>query len=370
MAINSMDALIAALTAGQTWRTDWNKNALPTTAQAAGLWYYLGMGAGNPIPDSMVGASANLAHTARSETATQTATGTGSISTTTFTDTTHSTGRFTVGMQLTGTGVAAGTYITALGTGTGANNGGTYTVNISQTVASTTITGTAYPNGLNHGGDVSTDVKHVLNASVFSAAATTAPCVWMLVDVLAQYTISTVTTTGAQSFTGGAAWPRYADGNGVRAFLTPSIVMGAGTPTVQLSYTNPSDTSGRLTPTTPALPLINATAPVGSVPYSGTGVGKYGPFLPLAQGDNGIKSVQSINFSATMTSGCENLIICKPLLILPVTTVGVASERDFLNQLPSLPRVYDGADLQWLMYAGAATPVNSAFYGHLDFVWD
>jgi hypothetical protein len=23
----------------------------------------------------------------------------------------------------------------------------------------------------------------------------------------------------------------------------------------------------------------------------------------------------------------------------------------------------------WLMYAGAATPVASAFYGHLDFAW-
>jgi hypothetical protein len=34
-------------------------------------------------------------------------------------------------------------YITALGTGTGSNNGGTYTVNNSQTVTSQTITGTA-----------------------------------------------------------------------------------------------------------------------------------------------------------------------------------------------------------------------------------
>jgi 2-keto-4-pentenoate hydratase/2-oxohepta-3-ene-1,7-dioic acid hydratase in catechol pathway len=66
--------------------------------------------------------------------------GTGTISGTTFTDTTHTSGRFTVGSILSGTNVQPGTYITALGTGTGANNGGTYTVNISQTVASTAIT--------------------------------------------------------------------------------------------------------------------------------------------------------------------------------------------------------------------------------------
>jgi hypothetical protein len=52
-----------------------------------------------------------------------------------------------------------------------------------------------------------------------------------------------------------------------------------------------------------------------------------------------------------------------------MTTIGVAAERDLVNQLPSLPRVFDGACLTWLMYAGAATPVTSAFYGHLDLGW-
>jgi hypothetical protein len=43
-------------------------------------------------------------------------------------------------MVLSGTNVLSGTYITALGTGSG--GAGTYTINRSQTVASTTITGT------------------------------------------------------------------------------------------------------------------------------------------------------------------------------------------------------------------------------------
>ena len=50
-----------------------------------------------------------------------------------------SSGVIQVGMLLTGTGVTAGTTITALGTGTGGT--GTYTVSAAQTVASTTITG-------------------------------------------------------------------------------------------------------------------------------------------------------------------------------------------------------------------------------------
>jgi|SRR5690606_27917801 len=66
------------------------------------------------------------------------ATVTGSIATTTLTVTEVISGELAVGMEISGDGVAAGTTITALGTGTGGT--GTYTVSESQTVASTTIT--------------------------------------------------------------------------------------------------------------------------------------------------------------------------------------------------------------------------------------
>lgn len=64
---------------------------------------------------------------------------TGSIATTTLTVSARTSGQLGVGSEISGTGIAAGTYITALGTGLGGT--GTYTVNTSQTVASTTITG-------------------------------------------------------------------------------------------------------------------------------------------------------------------------------------------------------------------------------------
>jgi hypothetical protein len=367
-----MDQIISAITAGQFNRTDWNKNALPVTVQTAGVWYDLSTGAGNPFQNSTHGSTTNLAFQALSDstsiTATTGALG-GSIATTVFTDTTHGTNRFTVGMQLTGTGVTAGTYITSLGTGTGANNGGTYNVNISQTVTSQTITGTATPNGLYTGGNVSPSIKNVLNIAAYSGAATSAPAVLMLVDQVAMFTVSSVTTTGAQNFTGTQTLTRYTTGAGLQAFIAPSVVMGAGTPTIQLGYTNAAGTASRLTPASPSLPIATTASPVGSIIYSGTGAGKYGPFIPFQAGDTGIRSIQSINLSATMTSGSLVVILCKPLFTLPLTTVGVASERDLVNQLPSMPQIVDGANLQWLMYAGAATPVNTAYYGSLDVAW-
>jgi hypothetical protein len=66
---------------------------------------------------------------------------TGDIAATTLTVTVApADGAIYIGMPITGTGVTAGTTITAYGTGTGLT--GTYTVSTSQTVASTTITGT------------------------------------------------------------------------------------------------------------------------------------------------------------------------------------------------------------------------------------
>jgi len=223
--------------------------------------------------------------------------------------------------------------------------------------------------GIPHGGDVGggTGYKHLLNAAAQTAAATTAPCVLMLVDLLGFYPITTVTTTTAQTLNNTVTLPRYTGGAGVQAFLTPSTVMGAATPNLSIGYTNSANTASRATPTT--LPIGNTAAAVTSIVYSGTGSGKYGPFMPLQAGDAGIRSVQTVTISSSYVSGVLNLVLCKPLMTLPITTLGVTAERDLVNQFMSMPKVYDEACLAWLMLAGAATPVASPLSGHLEFGW-
>lgn len=223
--------------------------------------------------------------------------------------------------------------------------------------------------GIRHGGDVGggTGYKHLLNAAAQTAAAATAPCVLMLVDLLGFYPITSVTTTTAQTLNNTVTLPRYTDGAGVQAFMTPSTVMGAATPNLSIGYTNSASTAGRATPAT--LPIGNTAAAVTSIVYSGTGAGKFGPFMPLQAGDAGIKSVQTVTISTSYVSGVLNLVLCKPLLTLPITTLGVTAERDLVNQFASMPKVYDGACLAWLMLAGAATPVASPISGHLEFGW-
>lgn len=209
--------------------------------------------------------------------------------------------------------------------------------------------------------------NHVTHHCHLAAAATTAPCVLMLVDLLGFYPITTVTTTGAQTLNNTVTLPRYTDGAGVQAFLTPSTVMGAATPNLSINYTNSAGVAGKATPAT--LPIGNSAAAVTSIVYSGTGAGKFGPFMPLAAGDAGVRSVQSINLSASYVSGVLNLVLAKPLLTLPITTLGVTAERDLVNQFMAMPKIYDGACLAWIMLAGAATPVASPISGHLEFGW-
>lgn len=234
-----------------------------------------------------------------------------------------------------------------------------------QQLTDATTNATGIPHGGNVGGG--TGYKHLLNAAAQTAAAATAPCVLMLVDLLGFYPITSVTTTTAQTLNNTVTLPRYTDGAGVQAFLTPSTVMGAAIPNLSIGYTNSVGTASRATPAT--LPIGNTAAAVTSIVYSGTGAGKFGPFMPLAAGDAGIRSVQTVTISTSYVSGVLNLVLCKPLMTLPITTLGVTAERDLVNQFASMPKVYDGACLAWLMLAGAATPVASPISGHLEFGW-
>jgi len=150
---------------------------------------------------------------------------------------------------------------------------------------------------------------------------------------------------------------------------TNATAMGAATPNLSLSsYTNSAQVAARATPT--VLPIGKTAAANGLVLYSGTGSGKYGPFMPLQAGDAGIAQVDNAQISVSYVSGEFSIALAVPLLTMPITTLGVASERDLLNQMPSLPRVYDGANLQWMIYNGAATPTNSAIVGAIETAWN
>jgi len=203
-------------------------------------------------------------------------------------------------------------------------------------------------------------------------SATTARVATTFANAIAGTTIA-FTDAGTGTHTLTMRLPRYSDGKGVQAliFNPQATALGAGTPGLSLGYTNSNGTAGRTTPTLPSLPIGKTAATSQHILYSGaTGAGKFGPFMPLASGDGGIQSLQTIQNNATYTSGMYTVALAVPIGEFPVTVLGAPNFMDFTSNIyPSYPRVYDGAALYFCLKSGVATPANSAIDGKLWFGW-
>lgn len=385
----SRDQIINAQTNGQTWRADWSKNMNPTAAAVANEWHTLFRGNGNPGPDAIFDAGTNLTFQAVKDTTTSAssiphggnvqptyykyllsgsavsaaATAQPSVLTlidvvgfyrvTTVTTTTAQATTNTLGQSDTFT-ADAGTDVCTW----------TSTTNIPSNILTGTrvrlTTTTTLPGGL----ATATDYYVIkLSDTTFSLATSYANAV--------AGTAINITDAGTGTHTVTWLLPRYTNGAGLNAiFFNPAATaLGAATPNLSLGYTNSSQVASRATPT--VLPVGKTAASNSHILYTGaTGAGKYNFAVPRQSGDSGIAEINTIQNSTSYVSGSYTVALYKELARFPITTLGVAAERDFLNQLPSLPRVYDGAALYFLVGSGAATPANSAFSGHLDFIYN
>jgi hypothetical protein len=218
--------------------------------------------------------------------------------------------------------------------------------------------------GLPHGGNVSTDTKHLMNLSAVTGVATGVPGYFLLVDLEGYWPGITNNSAVAQTLTGTPS-PRYTNGAGLRLFAVQTAVAGATAQNIALSYTDQAGNTGNALPVTVAM---TASAIAGHISHSGTAANNYGPFLPLASGDTGVRNVATVTMSAANT-GTFALCLARPLAYVPITTLGVAGERDLMNQLPSLPQVKDGACLVWMYFAGAATAASTNFFGSYQADW-
>jgi hypothetical protein len=286
--IQSQDQLVSALTAGKTWRADWNK-ITGGAAYTAGRWYDLSPLNGTPIANTWAGTALNAQ-----------------------------------------------------------------------------VPSEASGFSLYHGGNVATEIKNLLNMGAVSAVATAVPSTLMLVDLCMYYPGINMNLATAQTLVNGTPLSRYTTGAGLRAALVVQSTTGATAHNIAISYTNQAGTAGRTLPVTVA-GTASAIAP--HITHSGTAANNYGPFLPLASGDTGIRSVQSLTLSAASLAGTAALCLYKPIMEIPITTAGVYAERDLLNQLPSLPIIQDGACLVWLLFTGNAVAASTNIFGKVTSVW-
>jgi hypothetical protein len=115
-----------------------------------------------------------------------------------------------------------------------------------------------------------------------------------------------------------------------------------------------------------------ATPVAGQVPHSGNAATRQGPFIPLAAGDTGISDIEAYTCSGgTQYTGAGAMVIhlVRPLFSLPLPANGIMTERDFVNQLPSLPRLIDGAHFMFLLFQTGATTNASPLYVTMDYAF-
>lgn len=389
MAFSSNDQIITALSNGQTWNAPFGKNMQPTTVCVANEWHMLARGAGNPAADAIFNTGTNLTfQPVEDDTASAgtlqhggdvqpsyykyllsghavTAAATMAPGTLAVLDVI---GFYRVTSVTTATAQAT--------TNTISTRTATFTADAGTDVCTHTST-TSIPSNILTGTRVRCSTTTTLPAGLSPAtdyyfikvSDTTYKLATSYANAIAGSAIN-ITDAGTGTHTLNWLLPRYTNGAGVQAimFNSNATPLGAATPNLSLGYTNSAQTTSRATPT--VLPIGKTACPNSQILYTGaTGTGKYNYMMPLQSGDAGIAEINTIQNSVSYVSGEYTVALVKELARFPISTLGLASERNFLFEYPSMPRIYDGAAIYFAWGSGAATPVSSAISGQLNFVW-
>jgi len=181
-----------------------------------------------------------------------------------------------------------------------------------------------------------TDVKYLLTLGV-SVPSISGFSAILLVDLLVAAANINANTTSAQTVN-TAALTRHTSGEGVMMILCVTTALGATASNITISYTNQTGTSGRSTGAIAmtASAAVNRLQPVVAL----------APFIPLQAGDIGVRSVETVTFSAAMGAGVLDIYLFKPLLIIPTIAANTFVERDSTVQIDGLLQLPKGTDGQ------------------------
>lgn len=385
---SSSDAIINALSQGQTFKTNWTKQFNPTTAAVAGEVHTLFRGSGNPGPDAIFNAGTALTFQAVKDTTTSASSMQhgGNVQPTFYKSLAAASAVTSAATTVPGWmvlvdvvgfyRVTAVTTTTAQATTNTLGQSDTFTADDTTDICTYTSTAN-FPSNLLTGTRTRLTTTTTLPAGLATAtdyylikvSDTTFKLATSYANAIAGTAIN-ITSTGTGTHTITWLLPRYTNGAGVQAvfFNSNATALGAGTPNLSLGYTNSAQTTSRATPT--VLPVGKTAASNSLVLYSGaSGAGKFNYTMPLQSGDAGIAEINTIQNSTSYVSGEYSVAMVKELTRIPLNVLGQAAERNLQFDYPSMPRIYDGAALYWMFMSSTTTPTNATFSGDLTFIW-
>lgn len=173
----------------------------------------------------------------------------------------------------------------------------------------------------------------------------TQPGMLLLCDRLWHNGGFTITSNGSQTVN-SVAFPARdnngsSNGEGVILGLEISAAAGAASPTITVGYTNSANTAGRT--------AVNSF-PTANSPAAGS-------FFPigLQSGDRGVRSVQSLQLSASWLSGTMRLVAYRVISALEITGNNIANSVDAVTG--GFPKLFNGT-VPFLIFIPSTTTAS------------
>ena len=226
---------------------------------------------------------------------------------------------------------------------------------------------------------VSPATQHLRNLKLMSAASsatstTNARQGLILADYLLYYPFIDTDAVGEQQdMTNTATIPRYEGGQVVAVSQSTASTTGQFT----FTYTNENGVAGRVSQNH----FTFAVGAGGQVVASSVGsAASYHPFCSLQAGDSGVKSIESVTFTAA-GGGLMALVIVKPLMTAYVTqearrtTSGNLESYGACNEFAAMihnrpARIIDGAVLNLLAAGYGGSLASSFLVGLVETTWN
>lgn len=229
--------------------------------------------------------------------------------------------------------------------------------------------------GFYHGANVAPSEKYLrqITTEATSTSTTNAtPMNAILLDYLLYYPSIDDGTLDEQVMDNTITLPRYTDGKGV---MMMAVTTGArtGGQTFQVKYTNQDGVTGKLS----GICVQNAATYIGSITNSDRAINNSSSwFIPLADGDSGVRAVESVTMISGVDVGLFSIILVKPLAqtcfresqISTAGTINTPYEKDFLISNGELVRIYDDAFLNFVVLPQAALS-TTILRGDLKVIW-
>jgi hypothetical protein len=206
--------------------------------------------------------------------------------------------------------------------------------------------------------------KHLFALSAGTSTASV-PLTMLLADYLMFYPLIDMDSLDPQDMSNPVSISRYTSGEGVQAYLVVAAPMSSSG-TVTVTYTNSEGTANRTSTFG-----IASTGTIGRIANnidSTLGVGAASPFIPLANGDKGIRSIQRVTCNASMGGFCH-IVLVKPLATHVVREQNTEAETVFFTHKANCVQIQNNSYLNFLILNNTSSS-PAPLRGFLQFTWN